>query len=473
MLFWLNQGLFCLLLLPLATANVFLGEESAKALLARRRRANSAFEEFRQGDLERECVEELCDQEEAREIFEDTEKTMGMPCKDSIGGYSCFCHNNFQGFNCEIGCDHFCHVVQGDVHCSCTDGYFLSADSKSCHSNETYKCGVLFNKNTRSIFLYDESQNVSSLNNTPLWSDQGPLQVPEFLEPIGGFPWQQEDYPEDGVEEELIVPEFQGTSRIVGGENCPPGECPWQALLLNEEHRGFCGGTILNNFLILTAAHCMNQSRSIYVILGEFDTKVKEERESVHNVEMVLIHKRYKPGTFHNDIALIKLSSPITFTKFILPACLPQKDFAEKVLMRQPQGVVSGFGRLGETQQQSSILQRLHMPFVDRATCMESSLFRITSHMFCAGYGDGKRDACYGDSGGPHVTPYRDTFFVTGVVSWGEGCARRGKYGIYTQVSKYIRWIREGMKLLMPRDKAPPAGRERRDGAPHHQRLWY
>lgn len=144
--------------------------------------------------------------------------------------------------------------------------------------------------------------------------------------------------------------------------------------------------------------------------------------------------------------------------------------------MRQPQGVVSGFGRVGELKQQATVLQRLNMPFVDRAVCLESSGYRITNNMFCAGYGDAKRDACYGDSGGPHVTPFRDTFFVTGVVSWGEGCARAGKYGVYTQVSKYIRWIRDGMKLLISKDLTPPAtasqaGRERRDTAPLY-RTW-
>lgn len=74
--------------------------------------------------------------------------------------------------------------------------------------------------------------------------------------------------------------------------------------------------------------------------------------------------------------------------------------------------------------------------------------------MFCAGYDDIAKDACQGDSGGPHVTLYRDTYFITGIVSWGEGCARKGRYGVYTQVSKYIGWIRTGIKTLMPKEKS-------------------
>ncbi|CAL8407146.1 unnamed protein product [Arctogadus glacialis] len=268
-MFRLNPGLCCLLLLPLATANVFVGEAAAKELLVRRRRANSMFEELRQGNLERECIEERCDREEAREIYEDKEKT------DAVGGYSCFCQPDYQGFNCEIaipglcesnngGCDHFCRVVRGDVRCSCTDGYFLSADQKACHSNETFMCGAVFHESTRSIPWYDVPLNSSAE------SPRSPRSQWDLgdLAPHSPLPWQPEDYPADGVREEPVLPQHRGQTRIVGGDECPPGECPWQALLLNEEDRGFCGGTILNRYMILTAAHCMNQSRYIYVILG-------------------------------------------------------------------------------------------------------------------------------------------------------------------------------------------------------------
>lgn len=122
--------------------------------------------------------------------------------------------------------------------------------------------------------------------------------------------------------------------------------------------------------------------------------------------------------------------------------------------MQQPEGIVSGFGRLGEGRQTSSILQRLAMPYVDRLTCMESTQLRISTRMFCAGYHSAPKDACQGDSGGPHVTRYSGTYFVTGIVSWGEGCARKGKYGVYTQVSKYINWIHSGMEQLRATEKS-------------------
>lgn len=123
-----------------------------------------------------------------------------------------------------------------------------------------------------------------------------------------------------------------------------------------------------------------------------------------------------------------------------------------QVLMQRGLGMVSGFGRIGEGRQASNTLKRLSVPYVDRQTCMESTLLRISHRMFCAGYDQEAKDACQGDSGGPHVTRYHDTYFITGIVSWGEGCARKGKYGVYTQVSKFIPWIREGLAHLMPKD---------------------
>ncbi|XP_075333367.1 coagulation factor X isoform X1 [Odontesthes bonariensis] len=474
---WCLQLFLGLLLLHLAAAHVFLDGRAASQVLNRQRRANSFLEEMKQGNKERECMEERCNWEEAREIFENKEKTdefwaiyvdgnacesnpcaHGGQCKDAIGSYTCYCQEGYKGFSCEIvipqlcesangGCEHFCQVVRGNVECSCTDRYFLASDGKSCDSDETFKCGALVTENVRTVFRYERGNATEPMPNAN--STEQPND-PNNLSPL--IDTDSQVPPQDLVVEQKIFSQRAGMTRIVNGEDCPPGECPWQALLLNEDNQGFCGGTILNEYVILTAAHCMNQTRYIYVKLGEFDTLVDHGNEAVHHVAAIVTHFKYRPDTYHNDIALIKLATPIKFTRYILPACIPESDFAEKVLMRQQDGMVSGFGRLGEGRQPSTILQRLTVPYVDRQTCMESTQLRISMRMFCAGYDSVAKDACQGDSGGPHVTRYRDTYFITGIVSWGEGCARKGKYGVYTQVSKYIRWIREGINSLMPKD---------------------
>ncbi|XP_038595705.1 coagulation factor X-like [Micropterus salmoides] len=485
-MFWVHRLSLGLLLLHLATAHVvFLDGEEANQVLKRQRRANSIFEEFKPGNMERECVEERCSWEEAREIFEDVEKTnefwakyvdgdacISLPCahnglcKDGIGGYTCYCQTGYQGFNCEIvipelcenkngGCQHFCNVVRGNARCSCANGYFLASDYKSCHSNETFKCGAIITGMTRTVFRYERTNATDgNANNNSTKPKDVSDAVHQSDSSLSKNSNNSQILPKSMLLEALITSQMASMTRIVGGEDCPPGECPWQALLLNEDDQGFCGGTILNEYIILTAAHCMNQSRYIYIKLGEFDVLVDHGNEATHNVETIMTHNKYRPDTYHNDIALIKLATPIKFTRYILPACLPEQDFAEKVLMKQQDGMVSGFGRLGEGRQPSTILQRLTMPYVDRLTCMESTQLRISTRMFCAGYDTIAKDACQGDSGGPHVTRYQSTYFVTGIVSWGEGCARKGKYGVYTQVSKYISWIQEGMKKLMPKEKS-------------------
>ncbi|KAM9766831.1 coagulation factor X isoform 2-T2 [Menidia menidia] len=394
-----------LVLLPLTAAHVFLQGPAASQVLARRRRANSFLEELKQGNQERECMEERCDWEEAREIFEDKEKTdefwavykdgdaclsspcaNGGRCKDGIGSYSCYCQEGYRGYSCQIaipqlcenlngGCDHFCSVLRDSVECSCADGYFLGSDEKSCLSNDPFKCGVVHGGKTRSVFRYDRPNATEGNSTLDPWNPptQDPWNPPQ--EP--GNP------PPDLVEEEEIRAQMAMQTRIVGGEDCPPGECPWQALLMNEDHIGFCGGTILNQYVILTAAHCMNQSRYVYVKLGEFDTMVREDSEAVYQISAIVTHFKYRPDTFHNDIALVRLAAPIRFSRFILPACLPQQDFAEKVLMRQRDGLVSGFGRLGEGRETAAVLQRLAVPYVDRSTCMQSTHLRISMRMFC------------------------------------------------------------------------------------------
>ncbi|RVE75129.1 hypothetical protein OJAV_G00013840 [Oryzias javanicus] len=479
-----------LLTLHLASAHVFIDGTTANEVLTRPRRANSLFEELKQGNLERECNEERCDKEEAREIFENDEKTnefwnkysdgdscLSKPCannglcKDGIGSYSCYCQEGFKGYNCEIvipqlcenkngGCKHFCRVYNRGVQCSCADGYYLDSDYKSCYSNQTFKCGAIVTDNVRKIFRYDQNSslaNATELNGNETFAEVSEGAKDRFLledeaatlsSSTNGSQTQL-----DLVVEETIVPQRAKHSRIVNGEDCPPGECPWQALLLNEDNEGFCGGTILNEYIILSAAHCMNQTRYIYVKLGKFDVLRTEKFEASHRVATIITHSKYTPLTYNNDIALIKLETPIKFTKYILPACLPEPEFAEKVLMRQPEGLVSGFGRLGEGRAPSTVLQRLSVPFVDRHVCRESTPLEILPRMFCAGYDKEAKDACQGDSGGPHVTKYHDTYFVTGIVSWGEGCARKGKYGVYTQVSKYIHWIRAAINSLMAKNR--------------------
>ncbi|XP_034970813.1 coagulation factor X [Zootoca vivipara] len=437
-----------------AERNVFLQDKKANNFLERAKRANSAFEEFKQGNIERECMEERCSKEEAREAFEDQEKTEEFwnvyvdgdqcasnpchdrgTCKDGINKYTCTCLDGYDGTNCDSviqrscklqngGCQQFCKLVENNIECFCANGYILENNGHSCIPTVPYPCGRIQKKKVA-------KREASSLED----SDYGTQILPS--------PGPQDEEPLYGVKED---PDEDRGVRIVNGVDCELGQCPWQALLIDDAGEGFCGGTILSPEFVLTAAHCINQTRTLKVVVGEVNTTVSGRTGTVHTVDKIYVHQKFVLATYDYDIALIQLKTPIHFSENVIPACLPTADFANQVLMRARKGTISGFGRLHERGRVSATLKKIDVPYVERHICKLSSNFPITENMFCAGYHTIAQDACQGDSGGPHVTQYWDTYFVTGVISWGEGCAREGKYGVYTKVSKFIGWLRRIMR---------------------------
>ncbi|XP_044106638.1 coagulation factor X-like isoform X1 [Neovison vison] len=482
-------GPLCLVLLGVSLAglllpggSVFLSPERASSVLGRVRRANSFLEEMKKGNLERECMEETCSFEEAREVFEDTAKTTEFwnkyadgdqcesspcqnegRCKDGLGEYTCACLEGYEGKNCELsmrklcsvdngGCEQFCREEQSSVVCSCASGYVLADNGKSCVSTEPFPCGkTTTGRSKRSVI--DHGGQGPSEAEAGMQEQYDPGDLPATQSTLLLLPFNETDG-SPGEDSSSVI-------RIVGGQDCKDGECPWQALLVNEENEGFCGGTILSEYYVLTAAHCLQQAKKFTVRVGERNTDTEEGDEVAHEVEMVIRHNRFVRETYDFDIAVIRLRTPITFRMNVAPACLPQKDWAESTLMTQKTGFVSGFGKTHEKGRPSSTLKMMEVPYVDRNTCKLSSSFSITQNMFCAGYDSKLEDACQGDSGGPHVTRFGNTYFVTGIVSWGEGCARKGKYGIYTKVTNFLKWIDRSMKA---KSTAPaPMG----DPAPH------
>lgn len=163
------------------------------------------------------------------------------------------------------------------------------------------------------------------------------------------------------------------------------------------------------------------------------------------------IHHMYdfQRSPYNHDIALLKLSSPVELSHQRRPICLGPRDFTEN-LVRESNSLVSGWGRLKFLGREATRLQKLEVPYVDRTLCKKSSRDHITRFMFCAGFLSEAKDSCQGDSGGPHATNYKGTWFLTGIVSWGEECAKDGKYGVYTRVSRYYPWISQktGLQIL-------------------------
>ncbi|NXG68483.1 FA10 factor, partial [Baryphthengus martii] len=212
-------------------------------------------------------------------------------------------------------------------------------------------------------------------------------------------------------------------------------------LLLEGQDEWFCGGTILNEYFILSGANCVNHSKELHVLVGMVDKEKEEPSRAIHGVEKIISHPEFDVETFDSDIALLKLKEPITFSEDVVPACLPEEDFANDILMNRTFGFVSGFGSTFEDAPPVKRMKVLQIPYVDRDTCKLALDKEVTESMFCAGYDKDGKDVCQGDGGGPHVTQYNGTYFITGVISWGAGCGEQGKYGVYTNLSKFLPWV--------------------------------
>ena len=140
-------------------------------------------------------------------------------------------------------------------------------------------------------------------------------------------------------------------------------------------------------------------------------------------------------------MCLLKLKKPVKLRdkgsgNEVIPVCLP-KVGDEKVDLSGKKATISGWGLADEKAGATTkILQKLDIPIIDWKKCQHLlSEFGFSENMFCAGYEEGGKDACQGDSGGPLVLKKDDKFVQIGVVSWGEGCARKGRPGVYVKLA--------------------------------------
>ncbi|KAM6304966.1 coagulation factor X-like [Aegotheles albertisi] len=241
-------------------------------------------------------------------------------------------------------------------------------------------------------------------------------------------------------------------SRITGGSLCHRGHCPWQVLIRNSRDIGFCGGSLISSRWVVTAAHCLDLVRPHHVTVGDFDKYQREFKEQKIDVERSWTHPHYDSNVYNGDIALLYLSSEVIFNEYVIPICLPSPSLATLLSAEGQVGMVSGWGATHAQGSTLRFLMKVQLPIVSMESCQRSTHRLLTDNMFCAGYGTTAADACKGDSGGPFTVSYHNTWFLLGIVSWGEGCAEEGKYGVYTRVSNYIPWIKEIVESVADSD---------------------
>uniref|UniRef100_A0A8D0BPR4 Prothrombin n=1 Tax=Salvator merianae TaxID=96440 RepID=A0A8D0BPR4_SALMN len=265
----------------------------------------------------------------------------------------------------------------------------------------------------------------------------------------------------DNSENELL--ESYGGGRIVKGKAAERGSAPWQVMIFRKSPQELvCGASLISSRWVLTAAHCIFYppwdknftADDILVRIGKYERKKYERNiEKIVKLDKIIIHPKYNwKENLDRDIALLRLESEVSFTDYIRPVCLPTKDVVKSLLLSGYKGRVTGWGNLYETWSGGSALpnelQQINLPIVAVDTCKKSTKIKVTDNMFCAGYSpeeSQRGDACEGDSGGPFVmkNPDDNRWYQIGIVSWGEGCDRDGKYGFYTHLFRLKKWLQK------------------------------
>jgi secreted trypsin-like serine protease len=251
------------------------------------------------------------------------------------------------------------------------------------------------------------------------------------------------------------------TDMIVGGTTAAPNQWPWQVRLFRDstDDTGFCGGSLISSRWVLTAAHCVPDVDKLVVGYGSNNLGELTRVESAR----VISHKGYNPETMINDVALIKLKTPVKFAEGTAAVDISSTEFFDG--LGSSKVTVTGWGYLFDLdlfqskypdkdvpwdKLTPSKLQEVAVPMQSMELCQanyEGS--PIPAGQFCAGLKKGGKDSCQGDSGGPVVAadPTNKRGFVqVGIVSWGRGCARAKLFGIYTRTDTFHSWVTATIK---------------------------
>ncbi|XP_051169793.1 chymotrypsin-2-like isoform X2 [Leptopilina boulardi] len=224
----------------------------------------------------------------------------------------------------------------------------------------------------------------------------------------------------------------QNITRIVGGMEAEEGQFPYQ-VSLQRNGRHFCGGSILNERWILTAAHCLRgrYSSSITVMTGITDL---DSFGDAYEGELKIIHEDYESHEHENDIGLLKVMSDIIFNEEVHPIKLLSKELQGEGYI----ATLTGWGRTYVTSITPTRLQVIKLKIISTEEC-KLQINNVKNSHICTLNKEGQ-GACFGDSGGPLVI---DNVQV-GVVSFGKPCAR-GVPDVYTNVYNYIDWIKDSL----------------------------
>lgn len=214
---------------------------------------------------------------------------------------------------------------------------------------------------------------------------------------------------------------------IVGGSDTSTDDYPWMVALTDAAGAPYCGGALVGPDRVVTAAHCVVRRNpdELTVVAGRTDMRTDEGVEA--GVEQVWVHPDFSGNPMDgDDLAVLTLDREPGY------GTIPLEEDPDAY---QPgrRAIVLGWGYTDEDGPSSPVLQEAEVPLRSDSDCSQTYPQYDPEEMVCAGYPDGGRDACYGDSGGPLIADGG----LIGVVSWGTGCARPGLPGVYTRISSY------------------------------------
>ncbi|HEX2976621.1 MAG TPA: trypsin-like serine protease [Bacteroidales bacterium] len=261
-----------------------------------------------------------------------------------------------------------------------------------------------------------------------------------------------------------FIPFFTGVkvpeTKITGGTNTTISEFPWQVLISTGSL--MCGGTIISNNWILTAAHCTRQgsgtvSASQVLVTVGATNPFNPLQGTTYHVSEVIPHENFNNNTLLNDLALLKLSTPIDNPNAAPIRLVNSTDVKYGATDPGVMGWVTGWGLTNAENENSfpTILQKVQLPVITNKQASTVWTF-IPSTDLMAGYLNGNKDACNGDSGGPFVVPVMGEYRLAGIVSWGSSTC--DTYGAYTRVSLFQEWIRSRTGIAPGALPAAPAG---------------
>lgn len=260
-------------------------------------------------------------------------------------------------------------------------------------------------------------------------------------------------------------------NKITGGETAELGEFPWMALLGYQQTQikyieYLCGGTLITENFVLTAAHCLKvgpNHKLVHVRFGEHDLNSQPDCHYIHEryicaddpvdvpVHSFFIHDEYDSHSLKNDIALVRLTKSVTFTDYVLPICLPFNRNLENRDLTGQKLTISGWGKTDSRKLGGSpVLQFASVYVWEHQTCnrvVPPEVQPIIYSQLCAN-GKNKEDACKGDSGGPLSNSTFDIDdelrnYQIGIVSFASTmtCGLEDLPPIYTRVDRYLQWI--------------------------------